>query len=139
MIFPPDREAKVLSLFKECDSSELKVKKLIELGRSLPPMSDTLKTEENRVVGCQSIVYLHSTIKEEKIYFTASSEALISSGLAALLIEAYSGLSPETILQSKPSFLEDLGIYASLSPGRSNGLSSMLLRMQKDALKSYAL
>lgn len=99
-------------------------------------MPEEHKREENQVIGCQSVVYLHSYLQEGKLYFIASSEALISAGLAALLLEVYNGLPPELLLQHRPTFLNELGIYATLSPGRSNGLSSMFLRMQKEALKS---
>ena len=125
----------IRALFQDCKTAEQKYQKIIELGRSLPEMPLELKTEENIVKGCQSIVYLHSELIDGKMFYQASSDALISSGLAALLIQTYNGESPETVLQCKPTFLEDLHIYASLSPGRSNGLASMYLRMQQCALK----
>lgn len=125
----------VKNLFKNLQTPEEKYQKIIELGRKLPQIDPSLKIPENIVKGCQSTVYLSSEMINGKIYFYASSDALISAGLAALLILAYSGQSPETILQNKPTFLEDLQIYTSLSPGRSNGLANMYLRMQQEALK----
>lgn len=130
-----EKQRLLIEQFKSCHTLEDRYQKIIELGRALPPLSPEHKIEENIVRGCQSIVHLHSILENEKIYFTASSEALISSGLAALLIAVYNGESPETILTCKPTFIEELQIHATLSPGRSNGLSSMLLRMQQDALK----
>lgn len=124
----------IKALFKGCDSPESRYQKIIELGFQLPPMPDSLKTEENLVKGCQSLVYLHAKLVDEKFYFTASSDALISAGLAQLLLLAYQGKSPTFILKIRPTFLEDLGIPTSLSPGRSNGLASMYLQMQKFAL-----
>jgi len=134
MDFPQERIEEIFSLFSGCASSEEKVHRVIDLGRALPSFPDEWKIEENIVPGCQSIVYLHSTVEKDKIFFHAHSEALISAGLAALLLRAYNSVSPEVILKCKPSFLEELGIYASLTPGRSNGLSSMILTMQKHAL-----
>lgn len=125
----------VKNLFQSVSSPEEKYQKIIELGRQLPPMDAQYKIPENIVKGCQSIVYLYSSCSNGKIYFSASSDALISAGLAALLIKAYSGLAPDVILKEKPLFLEELHIYSSLSPSRSNGLANMYLRMQKDALK----
>lgn len=125
----------IKNLFQNCHTLEERYEKIIELGRNLSPMSPEYKIEKNVVKGCQSIVYLYCECKDDKLYYQASSDALISSGLAALLIRAYNGESPETILQCKPTFLEDLHIYASLSPGRSNGLANMYLRMQKEAIK----
>lgn len=124
----------VKELFQGCDTPEKKYQKIIECGRSLPSMPPDLKIPENIVSGCQSIVYLHCQMLEGKLFFTAASDALISSGLAALLLKAYNGHPPEFLLKNKPTFLNELQINTSLSPGRSNGLASMFLRMQKNAL-----
>lgn len=122
------------NLFKNCLSAEERYQKIIELGRNLPEMEPEHKIPENIVQGCQSITYLHSKMEEGKLYFTISSDALISAGLAALLVLTYNGFSPEALLKEKPLFLEELGISSSLTPSRSNGVHSMFLRMQKDAL-----
>lgn len=116
-------------------SQEQKYEKIIELGRSLPKMKESEKIPENIVKGCQSIVYLSSELLEGKLKFSASSDALISSGLAMLLIQIYDEEPPETVLQCPPLFLDELGIHASLTPGRSNGLSNIYLRMKQEALK----
>jgi len=125
----------IKKLFENFQNKQERYKKIIELGKALEPMPDSLKTEENRIAGCQSMVYLHSELREGKIYFTAYSDALITAGLAALLIKAYNGQPPQILLQYKPTFLEELDIPASLSPSRSNGLSLIHLRMQRDAVK----
>ncbi len=109
--------------------------KIIELGKSAPSVPDAFKIEDNIVSGCQSIMYLYSYFENGKVIFLAESEALISRGLAALLVSVYSGESPTTILTCPPVFLEELGIPSSLSPSRSNGLASLFLRMKQDALK----
>ncbi|HSX03255.1 MAG TPA: SufE family protein [Rhabdochlamydiaceae bacterium] len=121
--------------FASCLSREAKYEKIIELGRVLPPFAEEEKVPENLIKGCQSIVYLSSKLDDGKLKFSAFSLALISSGLAMLLIKIYDGETPETILKCPPLFLEELGIHASLTPGRSNGLSSLYLRMKQDALK----
>jgi len=117
-------------------SSEEKYIEIIEMGRKLPPLTPEAKKEENLVRGCQSRLYLHSWTEQGKIFFAAEADALISAGLAALLIDVYSGETPETILQTPPDFLNELGIYSSLSLNRSNGLAHIHLRMKQDALKS---
>lgn len=129
------KQDKIKKLFKECLTNEEKYKKLIELGKLLPPLDPGVKKDELIVQGCQSIVYLYAYLKEGLIYFQAESEALISSGLAYLLIATYSGESPETILKCPPSFIDDLGISASLTPGRSNGLASIYLRLKQEAIR----
>src|SRR3989344_3411241 len=107
---------------------------LMELGRKLPAYPNELRTPERIVQGCQSILYLAAWLEGGWLHFAADSEALISKGLAALLIEAYSGLSPEEILLNPPVFLKELGLFASLSPNRSNGLLHIYLRMKQEAL-----
>jgi cysteine desulfuration protein SufE len=130
-----EKQALLVKKFNQLPSAEAKYEELIEMGKTLPPLDPTFKTPENVVQGCQSILYLHTTLENGKLFFTASSEALISSGLAALLISIYDGQPPETLLKCPLSCIDELGIRASLTPGRSNGLASMHLRMRQDALK----
>lgn len=129
------KQNEVKLLFLECQSEEDRYKKIIELGRQLPPLPEVYKIPENIVQGCQSTVYLKSIFKNGVVIFEAEADALISAGLAALLIKVYSGEAPEVMLKCPPSYLEELGISASLTPSRSNGLYSMHLRMKQEALK----
>lgn len=130
-----EKQEFVKKIFNSLHTTEEKYAKLIEFGKDIPPMHSSLKVSDNIVKGCQSIMYLNTCLKNELLYFEASSEALISLGLSALLITVYSGETPETVIKSPPLFIEEIGIRATLTPGRSNGLSSMYLRMQQDALK----
>jgi cysteine desulfuration protein SufE len=123
------------ALFGACPTEEARYQKIIELGRALPPLDVSWKVPENVVRGCQSVMHLHSSYEGGLMQFEAQSDALISSGLAAILIAVYSGEKPETVLTCPPSYLEDLGIAASLSPSRANGMYSIHLRMKQDALK----
>lgn len=125
----------VKALFSTCITEEERYKKIIELGRELPRLPSEYKKAENIVLGCQSTVYLNSTLKEGFLFFEAEADALISAGLVALLIHVYSGETPEAMLKCPPTYLEELGVNASLTPSRSNGLYSMHLRMKQDALK----
>jgi cysteine desulfuration protein SufE len=116
-------------------STDARLQRLIEMGRALPPFPPESKIVSNQVSGCQSILYLASDLREGKVFFQASSDALISAGLAALLIAVYSGEEPSVILKRAPDFLTDIGILASLTPSRSNGLAHIHQRMKRDALK----
>lgn len=129
-----EKQERVKLLFSSCVTAELKYIKIIELGRTLPPLADSLKTEDRLVKGCQSRMYLISNFSEGKVLFQLDSEALISAGLGALLLFVYHEETPEAILSCPPLFLEDLEIHNSLSPSRSNGLASLFLRMKKEAL-----
>ena len=130
-----DKQNTIKQLFQDCPTPESKYKKLIELGRLIPPLDPTIDKSALQVNGCQSIVYLRTFLKEGKVHFQAQSEALISSGLVYILIATYEGESPETILKCPPTFITELGIPGSLTPGRSNGLASIHLRIKQDALK----
>ncbi|MBA2368000.1 MAG: SufE family protein [Candidatus Protochlamydia sp.] len=121
--------------FAACSNEEERYQKIIELGREQPSLSENEKIEANLVKGCQSQMYLVSHLEENQVIFQAESDALISAGLAALLVKVYSGEAPETVLKCPPTYLEELGISASLSPSRANGLYSLHLRMKQDALK----
>lgn len=121
--------------FSDCSCPEKIYQRLMEWGTKLQAFDETWKIEENLVAGCQSIMYLHVKSEHNLMYFSAASDALISSGLAALLIEVYSGEEAETVLTTPPTFIEELGIASSLSPGRANGLAGLYLHMRKQALK----
>lgn len=129
------KQLKVKQIFSDCTTPQMKYEKIIELGRTLPPLPAELMTDCRLVSGCQSKMFLHSSFCEGKVLFQSHSEALISAGLAALLLAVYSGEPPEAILSCPPLFLEELGIHSSLSPSRSNGLASLFLRMKMDAIK----
>lgn len=123
-------------IFEACTTPEEKYQKIIELGKNLPPFLSINKTHEYLVKGCQSTTYLRSYLQEAKMYFEIYSEALISAGLAALLLSVYQEEFPEVIIKCPPLFLEEIGLYTALSPSRSNGLSSLFLRMKQEALNA---
>ncbi len=132
-----EKQQQVKNLFAKCSTEELKYQKIMELGKTLKSLSPADRTPENLVSGCQSIVYLICRLENGLVFFEGESDALISAGLTALLIMVYSGESPETILKCPPSYLNELGIGESLTPGRANGLYSIHLRMKQQALKAY--
>ena len=131
-----EKQNQVKKLFAPCTTEEQKYEKIIELGRSQSPLNPSLKVPENLVKGCQSLMYMDSQFDGNVMIFKTDSDALISSGLAVLLIKVYSGETPEAILKCPPDYLEELGISASLTPSRANGLYSIHLRMKQEALKA---
>lgn len=132
-----DKQREMVALFGACLTEEAKYHKIIELGRQLAPYAAQYRTSHYIVKGCQSVMYLHSELCGDRVVFTVGSEALISAGLAAILINVYSGETAETILKCPPQYLEQLGVQASLTPSRANGLYSIHLRMKQDALKLF--
>ena len=109
---------------------------LIDLGRKLPPFPDALKTEEYKVLGCQSQVWLVPSGDAQRLEFKAISDSAIVSGLIALLLRVYSGRSAQQIVATEPRFIEAIGLAKHLSPTRSNGLAAMLKTMQEHARRA---
>ena len=109
---------------------------LIDLGRRLPEFPEELRTEENRIRGCQSQVWFVADKKDGRLEFRAISDAAIVSGLIALLLRLYSGRSPQDILDTPPDFVTALQLESHLSPTRSTGLSSMLQAIRRFAAEA---
>jgi cysteine desulfuration protein SufE len=107
---------------------------LIDLGKKLAPMSDTFKTEENVIKGCQSRVWLHAEKQGDLVVFQADSEAIIVKGMISMLIRVLSNHSPAEILASDLYFIDQIGMSQHLAQTRSNGLVSMVKQMQHYAL-----
>ena len=107
---------------------------LIELGKSVPKISEENKKEENIIKGCQSKVWLNSSFKNNTVIFEADSDAIISKGIISLLIRVFSGHRPEDILEAKIDFIEKIGLNTHLSQTRANGLLAMIKQ-----IKIYAL
>ena len=111
---------------------------LIDLGRRLPEFPEDLRTEENRIRGCQSQVWFVPEKRDGRLYFQAISDAAIVSGLIALLLRVYSGREPQDILDTPPDFVAALELESHLSPTRSTGLSSMLAAIRRFAAEALA-
>lgn len=107
---------------------------IIELGKDLPLIADELKTDEYRIKGCQSQVWLNAEYDNGKVAFTADSDAIITKGIISLLIRVLSYEKPEEIVKADLGFINEIGLMEHLSPTRSNGLLSMIKQMKLYAL-----
>ncbi len=99
---------------------------LIDLGRKLPPFPEQWKTEEHRLHGCQSMVWIVPEGDAQRLEFHAVSDSAIVSGLIYLALRVYSGRSADEILATEPDFIASTGLARHLSPTRSNGLAALL-------------
>ena len=107
---------------------------LIDLGKELAPISQQHKTEENLIKGCQSKVWLNAEYTNGKIIFSADSEAIMTKGIVALLINVLSNQTPKDIANAKLDFIDKLGLKEQLSVTRANGLVSMIKKMKLYAI-----
>ncbi len=111
-----------------------KYQQLIELGKDLPPIDEKKRTESYLIKGCQSKVWLDAELENGKIFFTADSDAIITKGIVALLIQVLNQRTPKEILEVDLYFIDKIGLKENLSPTRSNGLVSMVKQMRLFAL-----
>lgn len=129
-------QAAIVEEFSFFDDWADKYRYIIDLGRSLPPFPEALKTDENKVSGCQSQVWFIAEEREGRLFFTAASDAAIVSGLIALLLRVYSGREPASILRAEPEFIKGIDLASNLSPSRSNGLHSMIRAIKNLAART---
>lgn len=129
----------MVAKFADLNDWEDRYKKLIELGKVLPDLPDSKKTEDFKVKGCQSQVWIHARLDQGCVIFEADSDALLVRGLVALLLEVYSGATPTEILETPPDFVKEIGLESKLTPSRANGLVSMIKQMKYYAMAFKAL
>ena len=113
---------------------DMSVEYLIEMGKRLPEMDDSLKIEENIVKGCQSKVWLVADFQDQKVSFNADSNTMITKGLVSMLLRIFSGQAPDDILNSDLYFIEKIGMNRFIGTQRSNGFGAMIKQMRLYAL-----
>jgi cysteine desulfuration protein SufE len=111
---------------------------IIDLGKSLPLIDSEYKVDDNLIKGCQSKVWLHSELEENKLVFTADSDAILTKGIVALLLRVFSDQKAEDILAADTNFIDEIGLKEHLSPTRANGLVSMLKQIKMYAIALQA-
>lgn len=103
---------------------------IIQLGKELPLIDEQYKTEEYRIKGCQSQVWLRPDVEGGTVEYKADSDALITKGLVSLMVKVLSGHSAEEIAKADLYFIDKIGLKEHLSPTRANGLLSMVKQMK---------
>jgi cysteine desulfuration protein SufE len=130
-----DKQQEYIHAFNMFGDWMQKYEYIIELGKDLPVIDAQYKTDQFIVRGCQSKVWLHASLNEQgRVIFKADSDAIITKGLIALMVDILSGSKPEEIVHANLHFLKEVGMYEHLSPTRSNGLASMIEQMKMYAL-----
>lgn len=128
------KAADIREEFSWLEDWEARYAHLIDLGKANPPLAPGERTEASRVRGCASQVWMVTEMDAGRMTVRAESDAVIVSGLIALLTQLYSGETPADILAfDAPAFLDGIGVTGALTAQRSNGLASILARIQSDA------
>lgn len=127
-----EKQEEIIDEFDLFDDQLDKTQYIIDLGKKLPPMPESKKTDENRIVGCQSKVWVDAEFKDNRLYFYGDSEptAQISKGLVGLLIRVLSGETPEAIANADLYFIPRVGMGNLITSLRAGGLASMIERMK---------
>jgi cysteine desulfuration protein SufE len=127
-------QEEIIDEFSMFDDWMQRYEYIIDLGKKLPLIKEEFKTEENIIKGCQSKVWLKGEQKDDKIVFTADSDAILTKGIIAILIRVFSNQKSSDILNADIDFIDEIGLKEHLSPTRANGLVSMIKN-----IKMYAL
>lgn len=122
--------------FSKIQDSTKRFERIIELGKKLPPIPDSFKTEENQVKGCASLVYIVGENQNGLIHYQGWSNSHLVQGLLALLVEGFDMQNPERILQINPKFIESMGLSQTLTASRANGFMNTFIMMQNIATKN---
>ncbi|KPM31063.1 Sulfur acceptor protein SufE for iron-sulfur cluster assembly [Croceitalea dokdonensis DOKDO 023] len=127
-------QQEIIDEFSMFDDWMQRYEYMIELGKSLPLIAEQYKTDDNIIKGCQSKVWVHAELEEDKLLFTADSDAIITKGIIAILIRSFSNQKPQDIIDANTDFIDKIGLKEHLSPTRANGLVSMVKQ-----IKLYAI
>lgn len=131
-----EKQQDIIDEFAIFDDWMDKYEYIIELGKDLPKIAESKKTEDRIIEGCQSRVWLDTEIEGDKMRFTADSDAIITKGIIGLLVRVFDNETPKAVATADLRFITEIGLHEHLSPTRSNGLASMIKKMKINALKS---
>ena len=120
----------IIDDFSLFDTWEDKYGYIIEMGKKLSPLGEEHKTDDNKIKGCQSNVWLHTFLDKGQLVFEGDSDSIIVKGLVSLLIRVLSGHSPEHIAFTELYFIDKIGMKQHLSMTRANGLAAMIKQMK---------
>ena len=125
--------SKLVEKLKNSEDPRRKYEYILWLGKKLKEPDKNIIIPENKVKGCVSEVFIKASFKEGKLYWEGYSDALITKGLLALLINGLNELTPQEVVKINKKFIEETGLKSSLTPSRSNGFLNILLKMQSQA------
>ncbi len=127
-------EKEIVEDFELFDDWAEKYQYIIELGQKLPKLDALYLTDDHKIKGCQSSVWMHCEIKDEKVNFAAESDSTFVKGLVSLLIRVMNNRKPEEIINADLKFIDAIGLRQHLAQTRANGLAAMIKQMKLYAL-----
>ena len=133
-----EAQQEIIELFALFDDWTERYQQIIDMGRQADEFPEESKTDENKLHGCQSQVWITTETRDGRLYYQATSDSSIVAGLIALLLQVYSGRRPGDILATPPDFIADIQLAEHLSPTRSNGLHAMVQQIRQFAVEAMA-
>ncbi|MEO0535941.1 MAG: SufE family protein [Cyanobacteria bacterium P01_A01_bin.123] len=134
----PASVEKIVKRFQRVSEPKRRYEQLLWFAKKLEGFPETEKTAENKVPGCVSQVFITASCEDGKVTYLGESDAQITKGLVAMLINALNGLTPEEIVTLSPDFIKETQLDVSLTPSRANGFFNIFKTMQKKALPFLA-
>lgn len=131
-------QEEIVDTFSLLDDWTDRYQYIIDLGKQLPPFPEEYKTEDYRLKGCQSQVWIRTDLVDGLLHIRATSDSAIVSGLIALLLRVYNDRRPGDIIATPPDFIRRIELESHLSPTRSNGLSAMIQQIRQMAVEALA-
>ena len=131
-------QEEIIDEFSMFDDWMQRYEYMIELGKSLPLIEEQYRLEQNLIKGCQSKVWLHAALEDDKVVFTADSDAIITKGIISVLVRTFSNQAPKDIIDADAAFIDEIGLKEHLSPTRANGLVSMIKQIKMYAIAFQA-
>ena len=127
---PIERARELVEVLSFLEDKDDKLQFLIDKGKNLEPLDEHFKTNTFKIEGCQSMLWLVPEFKNDRLYFRADSDAVITRGIVAVLIDVYSNGTAKEILDLDPAFLAEAGVTQHLTPNRRNGLANVCKKIR---------
>lgn len=126
---PQERSREIVEMLSFIEDKDEKLQFVIDKGKGTPALEAKFQTDTFRIEGCVSNLWLVPEFQNGRVFFRADADAVITKGIAALLVEVYSDSTPQDILALDPEFLAEAGITQHLTPNRRNGLSNVCAKI----------
>lgn len=133
-----EKQQEIIEEFAVFEDWMEKYEYIIELGKELPLIDPSKKTDDRLIEGCQSKVWLDAFLENNRLHLRADSDAIITKGIIGLLIRVLDNETPENIAKADLHFIREIGLAEHLSPTRANGLLSMVKKIKLLALTALA-
>ncbi len=133
-----EKQKRIVEDYGVIENRQERLAAIVDRARRQPPLAASARTEENRVAGCVSAVWILAELRDGRLHFRHDADSPLVRGLVALLCDLYEGGTPEEIVRVEPTLLEDLDLLRDLTPTRRNGLTAVRARLKTLAVSTFS-